>query len=369
MYPYGGFYNNFMTQLYFGSALLNSIYNAFAPRASVSNNSIYTSVYPGSSGSYIGNSGQNCFDTRVGNLITSMPINDSTGYYRGYYGGEPQKMVRMPSFAETNPDNIFTQSPQRPSTGELMNYINLMLAAPQAAWRGDPAKNPRYGSDLTTLPTITENGYGPSMREMAYLNWLAKQGRLPAQTDPNKGTSSHKTTGTSNPNKTTTGNTGKTGNTGNSAEVTANNAKGVNMDVTVLYTGTAEDLNAHLGGVLENMGSVFMKAQEKYGINAAFLASICKLESANGTSDIAKNKNNVGGVRIPGKYEFQSYDSVEDCIMHIARFLKSGYIDKGKTTISQIGLKYCPPSDPTDKKKENSQWANRVSNIYNNNFV
>ncbi len=144
---------------------------------------------------------------------------------------------------------------------------------------------------------------------------------------------------------------------------------GSNVSLATPYTGTANDLNSKLGGKLSGMGQVFLNAQTQYGVNAAILASICIHESANGTSNLAKTKNNVGGVRYPGSTEFRRYDSVEDCIMHMAKFLKSGYLDKGLTSIAQVGAKYCPTNDPTDRAGMNAGWGKGVSNIYSRDFA
>ena len=116
--------------------------------------------------------------------------------------------------------------------------------------------------------------------------------------------------------------------------------------------------------MLAGKGATFLKAQEEYGVNAAFLASICIHESG-GTSNYAKNKNNVGGVRYPGSTEFRRFNSVDECIMYMARLLKGNYIDKGLTTISKVGAKYCPPNDPTDTAGTNGSWASYVTKIYN----
>lgn len=142
------------------------------------------------------------------------------------------------------------------------------------------------------------------------------------------------------------------------------NPKEVNLRADTEYTGTAKDLNKGLGGVLSGKGDVFIKAQEKYGVNAAILASICRLESDNGKSDNAKEKNNVAGIRIAGSYEFRKFDSVEDCIMYTAKLLKNSYINEGLITLSQIGGKYCPIKDKTDKTGENKYWAERVYGVY-----
>lgn len=136
-------------------------------------------------------------------------------------------------------------------------------------------------------------------------------------------------------------------------------------NITTPYSGTAEDLNKYLEGkgVLAGKGEAFLKAQKDYGISASVLVAICMNESGQGTSDIAKNKNNVGGVRISGKTEFRSFDSVEDCISEMARFLKAGYVDnKGRslTALYQVNAKYCPASDPTDSSGTNGLWARNV---------
>lgn len=137
-------------------------------------------------------------------------------------------------------------------------------------------------------------------------------------------------------------------------------------DITTPYSGNAEDLNRYLKGkgVLSGQGQAFIDAQNKYGISASALIGIAMNESAQGTSPNAKNKKNVGGVRIPGSTTFKTYSSVAECIDDMARFLKNGYVNnKGRslTKLYQINAKYCPSSDPTDKKDLNSLWARNVN--------
>ena len=137
-----------------------------------------------------------------------------------------------------------------------------------------------------------------------------------------------------------------------------------NAKLTDKFTGSAEQLNKMLNrkdGVLKNKGQVFLNAQERYGINAAILAAICINESAYGTSNLARTKNNVGGVSQGSG--FKSYSSVDECIMDMARFLKSGYVDKGLVTISQVGKKYCPVGDPRDTNGLNAGWGSTVASI------
>ena len=136
-------------------------------------------------------------------------------------------------------------------------------------------------------------------------------------------------------------------------------------DITKPYSGTANDLDEYLKdkGVLKGKGQAFINAQNKYGISASVLVAICMNESAKGTSNLAKNKNNVGGVRVAGSKEFRAFESVEKCIDYMGSFLKSGYVDNSGRPLKQlyqINAKYCPVSDPTDKSGNNSRWAKAV---------
>ena len=136
-------------------------------------------------------------------------------------------------------------------------------------------------------------------------------------------------------------------------------------DITKPYSGTASDLDKYLEdkGVLKGKGKAFIDAQNKYGISASVLVAICMNESAKGTSNLAKNKNNVGGVRIAGSKKFRTFESVEKCIDYMGSFLKSGYVDNSGRPLKQlyqINAKYCPVSDPTDKSGNNSRWAKAV---------
>jgi len=132
------------------------------------------------------------------------------------------------------------------------------------------------------------------------------------------------------------------------------------IPVITEFSGTADDINKHLGGVLKGQGDKFIELQEKYGINAAFLAGIVMNESSNGTSKLALKKNNVGGVRYPNSKTFKKYDDVGDCLEHMAKFLSEKYVQQGRTTIGLIGEKYCPVTDETDTENLNQYWYRNV---------
>ena len=136
-------------------------------------------------------------------------------------------------------------------------------------------------------------------------------------------------------------------------------------DITQKYTGSVEVLNRYLfgKGVMEGKGQAFLDAQSKYGISAAVLVAICSHESGYGKSNLAKNKNNLGGIRCSGSKEFRAFESVEECIDYMASLLKNSYVNnsgRSLTKLYQINAKYCPVSDVTDKNGGNSGWARAV---------
>ena len=79
---------------------------------------------------------------------------------------------------------------------------------------------------------------------------------------------------------------------------------------------------------LRETGASFLKAEEKYGVNALLMLGIAINESSWGNSQIAKEKNNLFGINAidsnPGQAA-GSFETVEGCIMDFAKH----YISKG----------------------------------------
>lgn len=123
------------------------------------------------------------------------------------------------------------------------------------------------------------------------------------------------------------------------------------FDVRKKSNITANQLDAKLKNKLKGCGQYFIQAQNKYGINAEFLAAIAIHESGNGKSAIARRKNNFFGLM--GKNGALTFSSPKDCIDCVAKNLtkKNGYYyGKGRYTISSIGRKYA-----SDRK-----WSSRI---------
>ncbi|WP_462410724.1 glucosaminidase domain-containing protein [Neobacillus sp. Marseille-QA0830] len=124
----------------------------------------------------------------------------------------------------------------------------------------------------------------------------------------------------------------------------------------------ADALNSYLKGVLQNTGQYFAEAGEKYQISPALLAAISIHETGNGTSNAARFKYNVAGMM--GKNGLKSYDSIQDSIFDMARNLRENYLDKGKTSIAQIGAKYAPIGAANDPNQLNNHWVTGVQRYF-----
>lgn len=105
---------------------------------------------------------------------------------------------------------------------------------------------------------------------------------------------------------------------------------------------TEEELAGNLKYELKQYADDFLEAEEKYGVNAAFLCAVASHESGHGRYMF--RENNIFG------WGGKSFDSVPECIDFVASKLKANYIDPdGKYyrggDIADIGKIYCPNDD------------------------
>ena len=115
---------------------------------------------------------------------------------------------------------------------------------------------------------------------------------------------------------------------------------------------STEKLESVLKGELKQYAQEFIWAEEDYGINACFLASIAALESGWGEHQF--RPNNVFGF---GRMKFES---VPKCIDYVSWYLRKHYLNEsGKYyrggTIADIGKIWCP---------DGGQWVRLVTGIY-----
>lgn len=111
-------------------------------------------------------------------------------------------------------------------------------------------------------------------------------------------------------------------------------------------------------------GINFARAGQQYNVNPALMAAIGQQESAFGTAGIVKDHayNYYGLTKSGGGWaEFSSW---EEAINNHARYLREGYLDKGLTTIPQIGSKYAPVGASNDPNNLNNNWAKGVQSHF-----
>ncbi|CAJ1315911.1 peptidoglycan DD-metalloendopeptidase family protein [Paenibacillus nuruki] len=138
----------------------------------------------------------------------------------------------------------------------------------------------------------------------------------------------------------------------------------ITSKITDMTGISASDLDKKLSGVLKGKGAQFVKSGLANGIDPAALAAIAIQESGNGTSPLAVNKNNIGGMR-DGKNGWQKFDSIEDGIEAMARNLKKNYVDQGVDTIEAVQHKYAPIGAKNDPDNMNNDWSKGVVSIAN----
>lgn len=85
---------------------------------------------------------------------------------------------------------------------------------------------------------------------------------------------------------------------------------------------------------------------------------------------LLRDYNNLSGARNDdgsynvGKNNFIIYDTLDQSAEHYLKFLRSGYLDAGRTTFTTIQPKYCPTDDPSDTAGVNSQWLGGCRELY-----
>lgn len=120
-----------------------------------------------------------------------------------------------------------------------------------------------------------------------------------------------------------------------------------------LYYHTAAELEKGLLHDLKPLAPLFIQAQEKYGIDAVFLAAIAAEESGWGRYQF--RQNNIFG------FEGFDFDSLEECIDYVASFLSKQYLTPGAkyyegTSVAAVNTYY----------NGRDTWEEHVTQIMNN---
>ena len=96
-------------------------------------------------------------------------------------------------------------------------------------------------------------------------------------------------------------------------------------------------------------GDILVQIESDYQISAIACLAIWTWESGFGTSSIAINRNNYGG--ISGSRGYRYFDTINEGMLYQAELLRNSYVDNGYTSWDSIGKRYCPV---------NNMWATHI---------
>lgn len=123
---------------------------------------------------------------------------------------------------------------------------------------------------------------------------------------------------------------------------------------------TVESLDRYLGSKaspIAGNGRALLRAGAKYDIDPRLIVAIAGAESFFGVVTCAPY--NAWGWGCPsGPYRFRSW---EEGIDTVARGLRTGYLDEGRTSVTEIHRKYAPLAASNDPNGLNLVWARNVA--------
>ncbi|MCI9069951.1 MAG: glucosaminidase domain-containing protein [Clostridium sp.] len=107
---------------------------------------------------------------------------------------------------------------------------------------------------------------------------------------------------------------------------------------------------------LEGLEGSFIKAEKEYGVNAIFLLAIVIEESGWGTSYLAKNNNNICGIKNGSNWRY--FSNKEECIDYQANLLRNKYLTVGGIYYNGVSVK-----DVNKLYCEGNEWSNNIISI------
>lgn len=151
-------------------------------------------------------------------------------------------------------------------------------------------------------------------------------------------------------------------------------------DVTALSHITKDEMkevleNTKGSNTMVHLSDTFVEAEDKYGVNAFFLAGIVALESGFATSRRAIEDNNLTGYEVyTDKSKGKLFSSQRESILQTAKNLSENYLKHESTyykglSVDAIQINYCPDED-FDKNWEGQvdYLSNSFLNTYNKIF-
>ncbi len=113
------------------------------------------------------------------------------------------------------------------------------------------------------------------------------------------------------------------------------------------------------GSNLQELADEYYEMEQKYNVNAIFLMALNMEESGHGSSSLAVNNNNLGGIK--SRYGgYASFDSWDSCLEYIASLIDEMYLTEtgpyyNGTSIYGVNVKYCIGGN----------WAENLNTIAN----
>ena len=112
---------------------------------------------------------------------------------------------------------------------------------------------------------------------------------------------------------------------------------------------------------MAGLGDSFMRAEQSFHVSARYFVAHAILESAWGTSAIARDKHNLFGFNANDRNPYQdatTFASFDACIQYVAQFVAANYLSaNGRfyhgATLRGMNVNYA--SDPN--------WANKIASI------
>ena len=141
-------------------------------------------------------------------------------------------------------------------------------------------------------------------------------------------------------------------------------------DEVVLSTSPVTASNLEPGDVAEllkdsklsGIEDAVIEVEDTFGINALFTLSVAMLESGHGTSQFAKEKNNLFGMNANDMSPTDAfgYESMDESVLDFGERISKYYIEQGLTRLDTIASKYCPGP--------NKDWDDKVRTIMEGNI-
>lgn len=140
-------------------------------------------------------------------------------------------------------------------------------------------------------------------------------------------------------------------------KTTRNLKLSADSDLRVASNVTSEEVDKMLEGTkLHGLGSAFVEAEQKYGVNALYMMGLACLESGFGNSAFAQKRNNLYGWNAvdSNPNNASSFTSKKEATLYVASKLQSNYLTEGGAyyegySARAVDVHYCTDKAHADK--------------------